>query len=166
MAILPAIRERIRHLDFTLPLREPRLLRDVMLETMAAMQLTTGMMTVFGILGLVLAAVGIYGVMAYSVTQRHRELGIRLALGARPWNVVVIVMRQGLASAMWGVGIGLAGGFLLTRAMAGIMYGVGDRSLAVMAGVPAVIGLVALAACWIPARAVTSVDPIAALRQD
>ena len=166
MRVLPAVRERMRRLDAALPLREPRPMREVMLETVSAMRMTTGMMTAFGMLALVLAAVGIYGVMAHTVTQRYREFGIRLALGARPGNVVMAVARQGLRSAAWGIGLGFAGGFLLSRAMAGIMYGVGDRSAEVLTGVPALIVVVSLAACWIPARAATAVDPLIALRQD
>lgn len=166
MAVLPAIRERMHRLDPSLPVREPRLMRDVMLETLAAMQLTTSMMMTFGVLALVLAAVGIYGVMAYSVTQRYREFGIRMALGAAPGTVRRMVVRQGLAVACWGLALGIAGGFGLSRAMGGIMFGVGGDSAAMLAGVPCLLALVCLLACWIPARVVTAVDPVTALRTD
>ena len=94
MAELPAVRDRIRRLDATLPIQEPKLMREVIQETVSAMRLTTGMMMIFGMLALLLAAVGVYGVMAHSVTQRRREFGIRIALGARPGAVLKMVVRQ------------------------------------------------------------------------
>jgi ABC-type antimicrobial peptide transport system permease subunit len=166
MSVLPAVREGIHRLDATLPVLEPRLMRDLMQETLSAMGVTTGMMFVFGVLALLLAAVGVYGVMAYSVTHRNREFGIRMALGARPEAVLRMVIWQGLLLTVWGVAAGLAGGFGISRAMAGIMFGVNSTNPAVLAGVPALLVGVSLVACWIPARTVTNVDPARALRQD
>jgi ABC-type antimicrobial peptide transport system permease subunit len=165
-AALPAARERIRRLDASLPLHEPKPMPEVMLESMSAMRLSAGMMTVFGILALLLAAVGVYGVMAYAVTQRHREFGIRIALGARPHEVLRMVVWQGFLLTAWGIAAGLAGGFAMSRAMSGIMFGVSAGSLAVLAGAPALLAMVSLAACWIPARAVTRVDPVEALKAE
>ena len=163
---LPAARQRIHRLDAMLPFNDTQRMRELMLETLSAMRMTTGMMMVFGLLALVLAAVGVYGVMAYSVTQRQREFGIRMALGARPRAVLEMVVWQGFVLTAWGIALGLAGGLAVSRAMAGIMFGVSSNNFAVLAGVPALLALVSLAACWIPARAVTRVDPVKTLRQD
>ena len=166
LSAVPAIREKMRNIDSTLPLGEPRIMRELMQETLSAMRLTAGMMMVFGVLALILAAVGVYGVMAYSVTQRHREFGIRMALGALPRVVLRMVIWQGFVLAAWGCALGLAGGFAVSRAMAGLFFGVGSNSLLVLTGVPVLLALVSLAACWLPARMVTAVDPVRALRHD
>ena len=166
MSVLPALRDRIRRLDPGLPLHDPKMMRAVMLETLSALKMTTGMMMVFGVIAMALAAVGVYGVMSYSVTQRKREFGIRIAVGARPGAVLRMVMRQGLVLAAVGCALGLAGGFAVSRAMAGIMFGLTANSLALLAGVPVLLALVSVAACWVPARAVMLVDPVKTLRQD
>jgi putative ABC transport system permease protein len=165
-ALLPAIRDRVRRLDAGLPLQEPAVMPELMQETLSAMRVTTAMMIVFGALALLLAAVGVYGVMACSVTQRNREFGIRMALGATPRRVLGMVVRQGFLLAAGGIVFGLAGGFVISRAMSGLMFGVNSGSLAVLAGVPALLALVSLAACWIPARPVTRVDPVTVLREE
>ena len=166
LAAAPAIRQKIRELDPALPLGEPRVMRELMLETLSAMRLTAGMMMVFGILALVLAAVGVYGVMAYAVTQRHREFGIRMALGALPRTVLRMVMWQGFVLAAAGCALGVAAGFGVSRAMSSLFFGISGNSLLVLAGVPALLAIVSLAACWVPARAVIAVDPVKALRHD
>jgi putative ABC transport system permease protein len=166
MALLTGVRQRVRELDPALPVEDPQPLPELMQQTLSGMRLTTGMMMTFGIIALVLSAVGVYGVMAYSVTQRNREFGIRLALGARPRAVLRMVLGEGLTLALAGVVAGLAGGYGISRLMSGIMFGVASNSPAVLAGVPMLLALVSLAACWIPARAVTSVDPFKTLRQD
>ena len=166
MAVLPAVRERIRGLDRTLPLHDPKIMRSVMQETLSAMRLTTGIMFAFGLLALALAVIGVYGVMAHSAARRHREFGIRMALGARPGTVLRMVVWQGFALTAWGIALGLAAGFAVSRAMAGIISGVDSNSITVLAGVPALLALASLVACWLPARAVTRVDPATVLRQD
>lgn len=166
MALLSSVRERLRALDPTLPLEDPQPLPELMQQTLSGMRLVTGMMMIFGIIAIVLSAVGVYGVMAYSVTQRNREFGIRLALGARPRAVLRMVLREGFTLAFFGIVFGLAGGYAVSRLMAGIMFGVASNSAVVLAGVPVVLAIVSLAACWIPARSVTSVDPFRTLRQD
>jgi putative ABC transport system permease protein len=166
VAMLAAARERVHRLDATLPIHDVKLMGDVVEETMGAMRLVAGIMTVFGIVALVLAAVGVYGVMAYSVAQRQREFGIRMALGARPQAVLQMVLRQGFVLAAWGISLGLAGGFALSRVMSGVMFGVESNSAVVVLVLPLVLALVALAACWIPARTATLADPMRALRQE
>jgi ABC-type antimicrobial peptide transport system permease subunit len=124
------------------------------------------LMTVFGCSALLLAAIGIYGLMAYSVEQRTQELGIRLALGAEATTVRNMVVFQGMRLAVVGVIVGLAAAFGLARFLATFLFGVTTRDPLVFAGVPIVLTLVALGAVWLPARRGSRVDPLVALRAE
>jgi ABC-type antimicrobial peptide transport system permease subunit len=124
------------------------------------------LMTVFGASALLLAAIGIYGLMAYSVEQRTQEIGIRLALGAQAGQVRMMVVRQGMVLAIVGVAIGLAAAFGLARFISTFLFGVGKWDPLVFAAVPAVLTVVALLAVWFPARRASQVDPIVALRYE
>ena len=120
----------------------------------------------FGGSALLLAAIGIYGLMAYSVEQRTQEIGIRLALGAQASQVRNMIVRQGMVLAIVGVAIGLGAAFGLARFIATFLFGVTKRDPLVFVGVPAVLTLVALLAVWLPARRASRVDPIIALRYE
>jgi putative ABC transport system permease protein len=120
----------------------------------------------FAALGLVLAAVGIYGVMAYGVSQRTHEIGLRIALGARGGDVMKMVVKQGMALAMIGVAIGLCTSYALTRLMKTLLFDVSATDPLTFTVIALLLAIVALTACWIPARRAAKVDPMVALRCD
>ena len=122
--------------------------------------------TALGLIALFLAAVGLYGVMSFVVTQRTREIGIRLALGAEPRAVVTLFVRQNLRIIAFGVALGLAGGTGISRLLAAAFVDLSPLDPLVFGGVSVVLTLVALLACWIPARRATRVDPLIALRHE
>jgi ABC-type antimicrobial peptide transport system permease subunit len=122
------------------------------------------LLSIFGGLALLLAMIGVYGVMSYSVTQRSQELGIRMALGARASDVLLLVLKQGMVLAASGAALGVALALLLGRVVGTLLFGVSGRDPLTLAGVSAVLTLVALLACYIPARRAARVDPLVALR--
>ena len=121
---------------------------------------------VFATIALLLSAVGIYGVMSYSVAQRSHELGVRMALGARSSDVLALVVKQGMTLALAGLGIGLVAAFGLTRIMASLLYGVSATDPLTFSIIALLLGSVALLACYLPARRATRVDPMVALRYE
>jgi predicted permease len=156
----------IRALDPELPVFAVRTMDEAMASTVAERRFAMQLLALFAAAALALSAVGIYGVVAYGVAQRTREIGIRMALGARPADVRRMLLAEGGKLAAVGVAAGLAGAFLLTRAMGSLLFGVGPRDPLTLASVPAILAAVALAATFIPARRASRVNPVTALRSE
>ncbi len=163
---LSAVRGAVHDLDSQLPVYAPRELSQIVSESSEQQRFVALLLGLFGGLALVLASVGIYGVISYSVAQQTHELGIRMALGAGRRDVLGMVLGEGLRLALYGIGAGLAGALVLTRLMSSLLYGVRPSDPLTFAGVAALLVLVALAACYIPARRATKVDPMVALRYE
>jgi putative ABC transport system permease protein len=135
-------------------------------RSLTARRFNTVLIALFAALALVLAAIGLYGVVAYSVTQRTHEIGVRVALGARPRDVVTMVMRQGVVMMAAGTAIGVAAALAAARVLATLLFGVGTADPATFVAIPLLLTAVLLAACSIPARRATRVDPLTALRTE
>jgi len=165
-ALAPAVREHIRALDAKLPIADVKTLRDQVNLSLFPSRVAAWTLGGFGVLALLLAAIGIYGVVSYSVAQRTREIGVRMALGAGRKDVLRLVLGQGLFVIAFGLGVGLLLAFAVTRLIAGFLYGVGATDLLTFGGVPLLLGIVALGASYIPARRATRVDPLVALRYE
>ena len=161
-----AIRSEMSQLDPGLPVRNLRSMEQLVSTSIAPQRFNLSLLTLFSVLGLLLAAGGIYGVMAYSVSQRTHEIGVRMALGAQTRNVLLLVVKQGMALALAGVAIGLFASFALTRLMKNLLFGVSTSDPVTLAGVAALLTCVALLACYIPARRAAKVDPLVALRYE
>jgi putative ABC transport system permease protein len=161
-----AVKRIVQSIDPRQPLSQFRDMREVIDKARAPRRFTSMLINAFASLALVLAIIGLYGVMANAVASRTRELGIRIALGARAENVLQLVMGQGVLLALAGITIGLALAYALARTLSGMLYNVGTHDPFVFATAPLAMVLVVLAACYIPARRATRVDPIVALRQE
>ena len=138
---------------------------DVVANSLGTRRVSMQLFAVFAIAALLLAALGIYGVMAYSVTQRTHEIGLRMALGAQRSDVLSLVIRQGMTLTGIGVIVGLAGAFALTRVIGNLLYGVTATDPATFVAIPLLLLFVALLACYLPARRAARLDPIRALAQ-
>jgi FtsX-like permease family/MacB-like periplasmic core domain len=160
------VRNEIRTLDQTIPLTQIATLESQFAASGAQRRFQTWLLTLFSALALLLAAVGIFGVMRQSVALRTRELGTRLALGAQPRDVLWLVIGQGMRFALCGIGIGLLAALGLTRVLTGLLFGVTATDPTTFITAPLLLLLVALLACWIPARRATKVDPLIALRSE
>jgi putative ABC transport system permease protein len=161
-----AVKREIQKVDRQQPVFNIWSMEQVFSTTIAPQNFNTLLMGVFAAIALVLASVGIYGVMSYSVQQRTHEIGIRIALGARKDDVVRLVVEEGMLLALVGVAIGLAASLALTRVLSSLLYGVSARDPMILAGVSILLVAVALLACYIPARRATKVDPMVALRHE
>ena len=164
--VLAAAHEVVRDLDAQLPVYEARPLDDLVRESIAERRFYALLLATFAGLALVLAAVGIYGVIGYSVQQRRRELGIRIALGATRERVVGMVMRQGMALTLIGAMVGLASAAALTRVLSGQLFGVSATDPLTFLAVPAILIMVALVACVVPAKRALAVDPASVIRSE
>jgi predicted permease len=163
-SVVKAIRAEVSRLDRDLPLYRVRTMEQVVSDLLAERRITSTTIFGFALFALLLAALGIYGVIAYSVEQRTHEIGVRVALGASRPAVLALVVRGGLLLALAGLAIGLPAALAASRFLATLLEGVSVRDAAVFAAVPAVLLVVALAATWVPARRATAIDPLEALR--
>ncbi|HEY6232331.1 MAG TPA: ABC transporter permease [Pyrinomonadaceae bacterium] len=165
-AMAQAVKQEIWKVDSQLPITDVKTMNEVSAASFAARRFNMMLLAIFAGLALVLGAVGIYGVMSYAVTQRTQEIGIRMALGARATDVLKLVIKNGLTLTMLGVGIGVAGAFALTRLLTTLLFGVTPTDKPTFVAVSLVLMLVALLACYLPARRATKVDPLEALRYE
>ncbi len=164
--LVGAVRERLNLMDSSLPLSDVRSMGDVLERAQARPRFLTLLLTLFSVTALAIATVGIYGVVSYSVARRTKEFGLRMVLGAQGGDVLGLVMKQGAAMVVIGLAAGLITAFALTRLMASLLFGVAPTDAATFASVTAVLAGVALAACFVPARRATQVDPIQTLRYE
>jgi ABC-type antimicrobial peptide transport system permease subunit len=141
-------------------------MESLVTKSISQPRLNTILFMIFGVLALVLAAVGIYGVTSYSVTQRQREIGIRMALGAERRRVLLMVVREGGQLALIGITVGLVIGFFVSRLMVAFLFEVAPSDPATFLYVSIILAAVALAACYIPARRASEIDPMGALRSE
>jgi putative ABC transport system permease protein len=165
-ALVPAIREKVRRLDPTLPAFDVKTLEEPMGVSLFPARVAAALLGAFGLVALLLAAMGVYGVVSYAAAQRTREIGIRVALGAQGRDVLRLVAGRGMLLVGVGVAAGLACALALTRFMEGLLYGVSATDPLTFALVVLLLGGVALLACLVPARRAAKVDPVVALRYE
>jgi putative ABC transport system permease protein len=165
-ALAPTVRRLVRAIDPDQPVSDVRTMEQVMADAVGRNRFNTLLLGLFAGLATLLAAVGIFGVMSSSVTLRTREIGLRVALGARQGQVLTLILKQGLLLTLTGVALGLAGALALTRLLAGLLFGVGSTDPATFTAIALLLTLVSVIACYIPARRAARVDPLIALRYD
>jgi putative ABC transport system permease protein len=164
LSMVPAVRTQVAGPTRDQPVYAVRTMEQIISGSLAERRFTMLLLTIFAATALLLAAVGIYGVMSYAVTRRTHELGIRTSLGASRGEIVGLVLRQGMKLAAIGMAAGLLAALALTRLMAGLLYGVRPADPATLGAVTLLLGGIAFLACYIPARRATAVDPVVALR--
>lgn len=161
-----AIGSAVREIDKNQPVSNVKTMDQLLSESIAQPRFRTRLLGVFALVALILGALGIYGVLAYSVKQRTHEMGIRMALGAQRRDILKLVIRQGMILVLIGIGLGLVGALVLTRVMMSLLYEVKPTDPIVFISMSLLLGMVALVACYIPARRATKVDPLVALRYE
>jgi ABC-type antimicrobial peptide transport system permease subunit len=156
----------VRAIDANQPIYDIKTMDERLARSLEARRFAATLLGVFAGLALLLAAIGLYGVIAYLVAQRSHEIGIRVALGASRADVLKLVLKQAIQLALLGVGVGLAAAFALTRLMASLLYGVSATDPLTFAAISVILTAVALTASYVPARRATRIDPMAALRYE
>jgi putative ABC transport system permease protein len=162
----PEVRRVVREIDPDQPVSDVRTMDQVMADMLGRARFNTLLLGLLAGLATLLAAVGIFGVMSYSVTLQTREIGLRMALGARQGQVLMLILKQGLLLTLIGIGIGLACALALTRLLSGLLFGVDPTDPATFTAIVLLLTLMSLIACYIPARRATRVEPLIALRYD
>jgi putative ABC transport system permease protein len=171
-AVVAAVRQAVREVDENLPLQNVRTQVEQADETLSMERLFAKLLTLFGLLAQQLASIGLFGVLAYAVSQRTHEIGIRMALGADRSDVLRMIVRQGMTLALLGIGLGLVGAYVLTKyleswmGLSRMLYGVQLSDPLTYGVIAALLTVVALIACFIPAYRATKVDPMIALRYE
>jgi len=166
LSLAGAVRQAVLSIDPNQPISNISTLEKLVNESIAQRRLNMLLMGLFGGLAMLLSAVGIYGLLSHAVTQRTQEMGIRMALGAQVSDVLKLVLRQGMMLALAGEVIGLIAAFALTRLIRGLLFGVTPNDATTFVVVAGVLAIVALLACYLPARRATKVDPLIALRYE
>jgi putative ABC transport system permease protein len=161
-----AVTEAIRQTDPSLPGTQVMTLDNLLSQSVSPQRFSAVLIGILAGLALVLSAVGIYGVMSYTVGQRTQEIGVRMALGAQPGDILSLIVGRGVALAMTGITVGLLGALALTRFLSSLLFGVRAKDPIIFGSVALLLMLVALAACYIPARRAMKVDPMVALRYE
>ncbi len=163
---MPTVRARLRALEPDMMISNFRTMDQLIARRVVRPRFNMLLLGIFAAVALALAAIGIYGVVSYSVANRTREMGIRMALGAGQRDILGTVLRHGMVPSAIGIGIGIVGAVGLTRVLSSMLYGVAPTDLATFGGVAVVLALVAALACYVPARRATKVDPIIAVRAE
>ena len=159
-------RAAVRELDRDLPVGAVATMESIVLRSVANRRFPMALLSGFAMVALALAAIGLYAVLSYAVGQRTREMGVRTAMGAAPESLVALVLLQGMAPAFIGIGAGLILASILVGVLRSLLFGVQPHDPVTAIGVSAILALVALAACYVPARRAASVDPVMALRSE
>ena len=165
-SIAAAVRQAVWSVDKDQPVSNVRTMDQVFAAAISQERFQALLLGLFAALALVLACVGLYGVISYSVAQRTHEIGVRMALGAQPRDVLRLVIRQGMSLTIVGLVVGIAVGAMATRVLSDMLFGVTARDPLTFMGVPVLLLLVAFLACYIPARSATRIDPLVALRYE
>jgi putative ABC transport system permease protein len=162
--LAPAVQRQVKAMNPDLPIINMRTMTEVISDSIWQPRLYAILFGVFAAVALALASVGLYGVMAYSVSERSREIGIRMALGAERRDVLKLIVAQGMTLTLIGIGVGLAAALALTRLMRSLLFEVSVTDPSTFAGLAALLSVVAMLACYLPARRATKVDPMVALK--